>query len=277
MKSATRGWKENGIKTVWFATAVLGAAAVAGILGYLLFTSLPIFFETGIAGFIFNTDWNPSGATPSYGIAALIVNTLLTTGGAMLFAVPLGILTAVFLSCLAPPKLRAAVKPAVELLAGIPSIVYGFFGMIVLCTALRSLLDLSSGFCLAAASILLGIMALPTIVSVSEDALFAVPKEYREASLGLGATKWQTISRVMLPAAASGITAAVILGIGRAIGETMAVLMVSGNAALIPSPIWDITAPVRTLTATLGIELAEVASGSMHYYALFGIAVVLLL
>ncbi len=273
----TAGWKETGIKSVWLATALIAASAVVFILGYLVLTSLPIFFETGISGFLFNTVWNPTGVVPSYGIAALLIDTLLVTFGAMVFSVPLGIICAVFLAYLAPQKVRDIVKPAIELLAGIPSVVYGFFGMVVLCSLLQSVLDLPSGFCWLAASILLGIMALPTIVSVSEDALYVVPKDYKEASLGLGATKWQIISRVLIPAAASGISAAVILGMGRAIGETMAVMMVAGNAAVIPSPIWDVLSPVRTLTATLGIELAEVASGSMHYYALFGVATILLL
>ena len=272
----TSGWKEKGIRSVWLITALIAASSVVFILGYLILTSLPIFFETGISGFFFSTDWNPTGSDPSFGIAALLIDTLLVTFGAMLFAVPLGLMAAVFLAYLAPPKLRDIVKPAIELLAGIPSVVYGFFGMIVLCSFLQNVLDIPSGFSWLAASLLLGIMALPTIVSVSEDALFAVPKDYNEASLGLGATRWQTISRVLVPAAASGISAAVILGMGRAIGETMAVMMVAGNAAVIPSPIWDVLSPVRTLTATLGIELAEVASGSMHYYALFGVAAVLL-
>jgi phosphate transport system permease protein len=274
--NSTSGWKETGIKSVWLFTALISALSVVFILGYLIITSLPIFFETGIFGFLFNTDWNPTGSTPSYGIAALLVDTLLVTLGAMIFAVPLGLICAVFLAYLAPRKIRDMVKPAIELLAGIPSVVYGFFGMIVLCSLLQNVLDIPSGFSWLAASLLLGIMALPTIVSISEDALFAVPADYKEASLGLGATKWQTISRVLVPAAASGISAAVILGMGRAIGETMAVMMVAGNAAVIPSPLWDVLSPVRTLTATLGIELAEVASGTMHYYALFGVAAVLL-
>lgn len=269
--------KEKGIKSVWFLTALIASLSVIFILGYLFITSLPIFQETGVIDFLFNSDWNPTGSNPSYGIFALIVGTILVTIGAMIFAVPLGLITAVFLAYIAPKKLRDTVKPAIELLAGIPSVVYGFFGMLVLCSFLQTTLNIPSGFSWAAASILLGIMALPTIVSVSEDALFAVPKSYKEASLGLGATRWQTIYKVLLPAAASGITAAVILGLGRAIGETMAVMMVAGNSAVIPSPIWDILSPVRTLTATLGIELAEVSAGSMHYFALFGIAVVLLL
>ncbi len=268
--------KEQGIKGAWFLCALLASLTVIFILGYLLITALPIFFEEGVFGFIFGTEWNPTGSDPSYGIWALIVGTLLVTLGALLFSVPLGLLSAVFLAYVAPKKLRDVVKPAIELLAGIPSVVYGFFGMIVLCTFLQQVFDIPSGFSWMAASVLLGIMALPTIVSVSEDALSAVPNDFREASLGLGATRFQTIWRVLIPAAFSGISAAVVLGMGRAIGETMAVMMVAGNSAIIPSPLWDILSPIRTLTATLGIELAEVSTGSMHYYALFGIAVVLL-
>ena len=274
--SKIANWKENGIRGVWFTSALFASLAVIFILGYLLITALPAFLEVGIFEFLFGAEWSPTGSTPSYGISALIVGTLLVTAGAMLIAVPLGLLTAIFLAYVAPKKLRDAVKPAVELLAGIPSVVYGFFGMLVLCSFLQRTLDIPSGFSWAAASVLLGIMALPTIVSVSEDALSAVPKDFREASLGLGATRFQTISRVLLPAATSGISAAVVLGMGRAIGETMAVMMVAGNSAVIPSPLWDILSPIRTLTATLGIELAEVSAGSMHYHALFGIAVILL-
>ncbi|MDO9325546.1 MAG: phosphate ABC transporter permease PstA, partial [Methanoregula sp.] len=167
-------------------------------------------------------------------------------------------------------------KPAVELLAGIPSVVYGFFGLIVLTNFIRVSFDIPTGETWLAASVLLGIMALPTIISVSEDAISSVPHEYKEGSLAIGATRWQTISRVLVPAALSGIAAAIILGIGRVVGETMAVLMVAGNAAIIPEPIWNILSPLRTLTATLGIEMGEVSVGSEHYSALFGIAVVLL-
>ncbi|MCZ0861145.1 phosphate ABC transporter permease PstA [Methanocorpusculum sp. MG] len=272
-----RVMREKIIRSIWLLTALISAAAVVFILGYLIYTALPAFTEVGIFEFLFNTNWNPTGSLPSYGVAALIIDTLLVTLGALIFAIPLGLATAVYLSYLAPPKIRDAVKPIIELLAGIPSVVYGFFGMVVLCNFLRTTLDIPSGFSWLAASVILGIMALPTIVSVSEDALFAVPKDYKEASLGLGATYWHTISRVLLPAAASGISAAIVLGMGRAIGETMAVMMVAGNAAIIPEPIWNVLSPVRTLTATLGIEMAEVATGTMHYYALFGVAVILLI
>jgi phosphate transport system permease protein len=194
----------------------------------------------------------------------------------MVFAVPLSIGCAIYIAELAPLWAKNILKPATELLAGIPSVVYGFFGLIVLTDVIRTTFDIPTGETWLAGSILLGIMALPTIISISEDAISMVPREYKEGSLAIGATRWQTISRVIIPGALSGITAAVILGFGRAIGETMAVMMVTGNAGIIPDPIWNILSPVRTLTGTLGIEMGEVAVGSDHYAALFGVAVVLL-
>jgi len=195
----------------------------------------------------------------------------------MVFAVPLSIGCAIYISELATPRIKNILKPATELLAGIPSVVYGFFGMIVLSNFIRIAFNIPSGQTWLAGSILLGIMALPTIISISEDAISSVPNEFREGSLATGATRWQTISKVIVPAALSGIAAAIILGIGRAIGETMAVIMVTGNSAILPVPIWNVLSPVRTLTGTLGIEMGDVDIGSEHYHALFGVAVVLLL
>ncbi len=262
--------------SLWFICAAFAVVVVFFILVFLLYNGYPAFSTIGLPAFLFGDSWNPSGFPPLYGIFPLIVDTLLVMALAMLIAIPLGIASAIYISELAHKKVRAVVKPAVELLAGIPSVVFGFFGLVVLTELLRVSFDVPSGECWLAGSILLGIMALPTIISVSEDAISSVPKEFREGSLATGATKWQTISRVVVPAALSGITAAVILGIGRAIGETMAVLMVTGNAAVIPAPIWNVLSPVRTLTATLGIEMGEVSVGGLHYSALFGIAVVLL-
>jgi len=264
------------IGAVWFFTAVFAVFTVLFILVFLLRDGLPVFSEIRPADFLFGEVWNPGGAEPSYGILPLITGTLLVTIGAMVIATPLGIGSAIFISELAGPRLKAFVKPAFEMLAGIPSVVYGFFGLIVLTNQLRIRLDVPSGESWLAGSILLGIMALPTIISVSEDAISAVPREFREGSLALGATRWQTISQVLVPSALSGITAALILGMGRAIGETMAVMMVTGNAAVIPEPIYNVLSPVRTLTGTLGIEMGEVATGSTHYHALFGLAVALL-
>jgi phosphate transport system permease protein len=275
-KPAARDIKEGLMTSLWFTCAVFAVVVVFSILVFLLWNGYPAFSTIGLPTFLFGDTWNPSGFPPLYGIFPLIVDTLLVMFLAMLIAIPLGVASAIYISELAHKKVKAVVKPAVELLAGIPSVVFGFFGLVVLTEVLRVSFDAPSGECWLAGSILLGVMALPTIVSVSEDAISSVPKEFREGSLAAGATKWQTISRVVVPAALSGITAAVILGIGRAIGETMAVLMVTGNAAVIPSPIWNVLSPVRTLTATLGIEMGEVSVGSLHYSALFGIAVVLL-
>jgi len=269
-------WKETLIRWLWFLTASVAVLSVFFIIFFLLRDAIPLFQTVSILEFITGSTWNPTGATPSYGVFPLIVDTLLVTIGAMAIAVPFGLASAVYLSELASSKVKAVAKPAIELLAGIPSVVYGFFGLIVLTDWLRVTFDVPSGESWLAGSILLGVMALPTTISVSEDALTMVPQMFKEGSLALGATRWQTISRVLVPSALSGITAAVILGMGRAIGETMAVIMVCGNAAIIPEPITNILSPVRTLTGTLGIEMGEVAVGSLHYNALFAVAVVLL-
>ena len=269
--------KETFVRSVFFVTAFFAVIVVAFILLFLFRDGYSIFETVGVLNFLFGTIWAPAASVPSYGIAALIIGTILVTLGAMVFAVPLSIGCAIYISELASPRVKNILKPATELLAGIPSVVYGFFGMIVLSNFIRVTFDIPSGQTWLAGSILLGIMALPTIISVSEDAISSVPREYREGSLAAGATRWQTISRVIVPAALSGIAAAIILGIGRAIGETMAVIMVTGNAAIIPCPIWNVLSPIRTLTGTLGIEMGDVEVGSEHYHALFGVAVVLLL
>jgi phosphate transport system permease protein len=268
--------KEQAIKTLFFFTAFFAVIVVLFILLFLLRDGYTIFERIGVLTFLSGATWAPTAVEPLYGIFPLIVGTLLVTIGAMVFAVPLSIGCAIYISELASPRVKQVLKPAVELLAGIPSVVYGFFGLIVLTNFIRVTFDLPTGETWLAASVLLGIMALPTIISVSEDAISSVPHEYKEGSLAIGATRWQTISQVLVPAALSGIAAAIILGVGRAIGETMAVLMVAGNAAIIPEPIWNILSPLRTLTATLGIEMGEVSVGSDHYSALFGVAVVLL-
>jgi len=268
--------KEKTIRSVFFCTAIFAVVVIAFILLFLFLDGFPIFTEVGLIDFIFGQTWAPTAVEPLYGIFPLIVGTVLVTIGSMIFAVPLSLGCAIYISELASPRIKSILKPATELLAGIPSVVYGFFGLIVLTNFIRVTFDLPTGETWLAASVLLGIMALPTIISVSEDAISSVPREFKEGSLAIGATRWQTISRVIVPAALSGIAAAIILGIGRAVGETMAVLMVAGNAAIIPDPIWNILSPVRTLTATLGIEMGEVAVGSDHYHALFGLAIVLL-
>ena len=269
--------KEQAVKSVFFCTALFAVVVISFILLFLLRDGYSIFETVGIPAFLFGMSWTPTAMEPAYGIFPLIVGTIFVTFGAMVFAVPLSLGCAIYISEIASPRVKSILKPATELLAGIPSVVYGFFGLIVLTTLIREVFNLPTGETWLAGSILLGIMALPTIISVSEDAISSVPHEFREGSLAVGATKWETISRVIVPAALSGIAAAIILGIGRAIGETMAVLMVTGNAAILPDPIWNVLSPIRTLTGTLGIEMGEVSIGSDHYHALFGVAVVLLI
>ena len=272
----TRNLREGAIRIVWFLTALSALVAIIFILLFLIRDSLPIFSEVGIVPFLTGTTWYPTGVPPQYGVAVLVAGTVLVTLGAMAFAIPLSIGCAIYIAELASPRAKSILKPAIELLAGIPSVVYGFFGLVVLTDLIRVVFSVPTGETWLAGSILLGIMALPTIISISEDAISMVPREYKEGSLAIGATRWQTIAQVLVPGALSGITAAVILGFGRAIGETMAVMMVTGNAAIVPYPVWNVLSPVRTLTGTLGIEMGEVAVGSYHYAALFMVAVVLL-
>jgi phosphate transport system permease protein len=264
------------VRILWFLCAISSIVAIFCILGFLLWDAIPAFLEIGLVPFLTGERWDPASVIPKYGTVPLVVGTLLVTIGAMTVAVPFGLASAIYIAELASPRMRKILKPAVELLAGIPSVVYGFFGLVVLVRLIQDFGSVSSGESVLAGSVLLGIMALPTIISVSEDALSSVPRYLKEGSFALGSTHWQTIARVLVPAAIPGITAAIILGTGRAVGETMAVLMVTGNAAIIPDPIWDIFSPVRTLTGTLGIEMGEVAIGSTHYHALFGVAVLLL-
>ena len=212
-----------------------------------------------------------------FGILPLLTGSLIVTMGAALIAVPFGIGTAVYISEIAPRWMREILKPLVELLGGLPSVVLGFLGILVLAPFIRRFLDLPTGLTALTGSLLLGATAVPTVVSVAEDALDAVPRAYREGAWALGATRWQTIWRVTLPAAASGVLTAIMLGIGRAIGETMTVMMVTGNAARLPvglSP-GSFFSPVRTMTATIAAEMGEVANGSVHYHVLFFIGLVL--
>jgi phosphate transport system permease protein len=223
--------------------------------------------------FIFGRQWYPTvEPIPSFGIWPMIMGSFLVTFGALLIAIPLGLATALFLAEVADIRLRNILKPVVELLAGIPSVVYGFFGLIVVVPMIQGLFNLDVGETVLAGSIILGIMALPTIVTIAEDALRTTPGALKEASLALGATRWQTLRRVTIPYARSGITAAVILGIGRAISETMAVLMVTGNASNVPH---SFLVPARTLPATIAAELGEAPYGGLHFKALFALGIVL--
>ena len=246
---------------------------LAGIFVLLLATSIPAFREVSLKEFLFSPVWNPTAyGTPTYGILSMLVSTAMVTVGALIIAVPLGIGTAAYLSDIASPKVREISKPVVEILAGIPSVVIGFLGIVLVGPMIAKLFGLSNGLNALNGSVLLAVMALPTIVSISEDALNSVPQSYQQASLALGATKWQTIVMVKIPAALSGILASCMLGMGRAIGETMTVLMATGCAAAMPLGFLD---SVRTMTATIAIELGEVPYNTTHYYALFAVGLVL--
>ena len=224
-------------------------------------------FMTGI-------EWKPGSSPEIFGILPLVVGTLIVTAGSIIMAVPVGIFGAIYIAELAGPKTAEILKPSIELLAGIPSVVLGFFGMIFFVPKIQLIFDLTTGQTALTGSIILAIMALPTIISVSEDAISSVPGTLRQGALALGSNHWQTIYKVIVPAAFSGISAAVILGIGRAVGETMAVMMVTGNMAIIPGS--DIfMSSVRTITATIALEMGEAAQGTTHYYALFAVGAVL--
>jgi phosphate transport system permease protein len=245
---------------------------VALIFLFLLREGAPAFWETSL-GNLFGRRWYPN--EDLFGTLPLILGSLLVTAGAVVMALPLGLATAVFIRELAPNWLREILKPLIEVLAGIPSVVLGFLGMVAIAPLVRETLNVPTGLTAFTGSLMLAYMALPTMISVAEDAIDAVPKDYRDGALALGATHWQTIWRVVLPAARSGVIIAVMLGIGRAIGETMAVMMVTGNAARIPSEWYALFLPVRTMTATIAAEMGEVAQGSTHYHVLFAVGILL--
>jgi len=272
-----RWWdfKEKSIHLVLFLAAIFATITVIFIIAFLFTEGGPAFRDVGVGTLVLGPEWVPTGYPPRFGGLPLVTGTLLVTMGAVAVCGPLGVACALFLSNVAAPRARRILKPAVELLAAIPSVVYGFFGLSIMARWIKVLFDIPTGETWLNGSILLGIMALPTVVSVSEEALTAVPREYREASLAVGANRWQTVRRVVLPSALSGITAAIVLGLGRAMGETMAVMMATGNAAIIPKPIWNVFSPIRTITGTLGTEMGEVPLGSVHYHSLFALAVIL--
>ncbi|MEN6559818.1 MAG: phosphate ABC transporter permease subunit PstC [Acidobacteriota bacterium] len=268
-----RDIQESAIRAFFFACGILAVLVLVGIFLTLLGTAVPAFREIKIAEFFGHTRWDPTSPEKAeYGLLSMIVSTLMVTAGAMLLAVPVGIGVAAYLSDVAHWRVREVLKPVVEILAGIPSVVVGFLGIVLFGPALAKLFHTANGLNALNGSVLLAIMSLPTIISISEDALNAVPKAYNEASLALGASRWQTLVRVKLPAALSGIIAACMLGMGRAIGETMTVLMATGNARSFPHGLLD---PVRTMTANIAIELGEVPYFTTHYYALFAIGLVL--
>ncbi len=247
---------------------------VALIFVFLMRETLPTFGEIE-TGDLFSRRWYP--IEDYFGILPLLSGSLVITLGAALIAIPFGLMTAVYIAEIAPRWLRELLKPLVEVLGGIPSVVLGFLGILVLAPLVRRILHVPTGLTAFTGAVLLAGMAIPTIVSVAEDALDAVPKAYRDAALALGATRWQTIWRVTLPAARSGVLTAIMLGIGRAIGETMTVMMVTGNAPQIPAGLNALFMPLRTMTATIAAEMGEVANGSVHYHVLFTIGLTLFL
>ncbi|MBN1635091.1 MAG: phosphate ABC transporter permease subunit PstC [Deltaproteobacteria bacterium] len=267
-------FRENLYKWIFTVLAFASLVFLVGIILTLLKEALPLFAEIKFFDFLLGSQWYPTYEPPDFGILPLILASVLVTFGAMVVAVPIGVGSALYIHELASQTQRAFLKPIIEILAGIPSIVFGFFGMLIVAPFLQKLLGIPTGLNAFTASLVLGIMATPTICSISEDALSFVPRSFREASLALGANRWQTLVRVVVPAAGSGISTAIILGIGRAVGETMTVLMVAGGAAVIPKSIFD---PVRPMTSTIAAEMGEAVMGSPHYSALFAIALILFL
>jgi phosphate transport system permease protein len=256
---------------------VLGFSTVGFVLlifVFLLREGLPVFFKVP-PGALFSARWYPTFGL--FGTLPLLLGSMLVTVVAILIALPLGVATAVFVREVTPRWAREVLKPLIEVLAGIPSVVLGFIGMTVVAPLVREYLGAPTGLTAFSGALILAYMSLPTIISVAEDALDAVPRSYRDAGLAMGATRWQTTWRVVVPAARSGIVIAGMLGMGRAIGETMAVMMVTGNAARLPLDLTALFRPVRTMTATIAAEMGEVARGSVHYHALFGIGILLFL
>jgi len=265
--------KEKLIHGLFFFNGFLVVVVLIGIFALLVFTSFPAFREISFKQFLFSSVWNPTSyVEPSYGIGAMLVSTLMVTLGALAIAIPLGIGTAAYLTDVASYRVREISKPIIEILAGIPSVVIGFLGIVLVGPAIAKVFNIPNGLNALNGSILLAVMALPTIISLSEDALNSVPRSFTEASLALGATRWQTAVRVKIPAAMSGIFASCMLGMGRAIGETMTVLMATGCAPAMPRSFLD---SVRTMTSTIAIELGEVPYYTTHYYALFAVGLAL--
>ncbi|MEW6368705.1 MAG: phosphate ABC transporter permease subunit PstC [Acidobacteriota bacterium] len=252
-----------------------GMAAVVFVIlifVFLLREGVSLFWQVPLSEFLAGTHWYPISEPPRFGILPLILGSLIVTAGAACLAVPVGVMSALYIAEVAPSGTRDVMKAGIEMLAAIPSVVIGFIGMVTLVPFVKTLFGLPTGLTALSGAIMLGFMAMPTIVSIAEDAIAAVPVEYKHGALALGATRWQTLYRVVLPAAAPGILAAIMLGIGRVIGETMAVMMITGNSAVIPR---SLLTPVRTMTATIAAEMGETVKGSPHYQALFAIGIVL--
>ncbi len=267
-----RQFKERWMRRTFLMVATASVAVLLMITLFLFAEGIPIFSKTSVKAFIFGNYWYPTSDPPDFGIFPLIVGSLSVTFLSAAISIPLGVMTAVYLAEIAKPKFRELIKPLVELLAALPSVVIGFFGMVVVAPFLQDTFGIATGLNLFNASIMLAFMSIPTICSISEDAIYSVPNNLKEASLALGATHLETLLRVVLPASISGISTAVILGMSRAIGETMVVLMVAGGAAMVPASIFS---PVRPLPASIAAEMAEAPFRGEHYHALFATGIVL--
>jgi phosphate transport system permease protein len=270
----SRQRKEKIIRYIFLAVALASITTLAFIVGFLFSEGVPIFEKVSVKDFVFGRFWYPTADPPDFGIFPLIAASVSVTIVSAMIAVPLGVLSALYLAETASAGLRQWVKPVIELLAALPSVVIGFFGMVIVAPFLQDWLDIPTGLNLFNASLMLAFMSIPTICSISEDAIYGVPMELREASLALGATRWETIARVVIPASLSGVCTAVILGMSRAIGETMVVLMVAGGAAMVPESIFD---PVRPMPASIAAEMAEAPFRGSHYHALFATGIILFL
>lgn len=266
MKRTSRQLKEFGIRGFFFMMAFVSITILCLILIFLAREGLPIFEKVSVTDFLFGKYWYPTYDPPDFGIFPLIVASLAVTVCSAALAIPLGIMTAIYIAEIATPRLKEIAKPLVELLASLPSVVIGFFGMVVVAPFLQNTFNIPTGLNLFNASVMLAFMSVPTICTISEDAITSVPTELKEASLALGATRWETILRVIIPASLSGLSTAVILGMSRAIGETMVVLMVAGGAAMMPSSLFS---PVRPMPASIAAEMAEAPFRGDHYFALF--------
>lgn len=259
--------KELIVENILKLSALISIIAIFLITLFIFVKGFPLILDIGISNFLFEMEWNPTKGV--FGIGTMFIGSLLVTLSSLVWAVPLGVITAIFMAEIAPPKVGKLLGNLVELLAGIPSVVYGFFGLIVIVPLIRNYIG-GNGLSVLAGAIILGIMVLPTIINISRDSILAVPKEYKEGSLALGATHYQSIRRVILPAARSGIITAIVLGMGRAIGETMAVVMVTGNSTIVPD---SILSPVRTMTSNIVLEMGYAAGD--HQAALFATGCVL--
>ena len=270
LKNKTKQDRVSGIfEKIFLFCAVISIISVIVISLYMIISGFPAVKEIGLFNFLFGTVWNPTGANPSYGILPMILSSIFATFGAIVIGVPIGVLTAVFLSEIANKKVANFIRPFIEILSGIPSVIYGFVGLILLVPFIAKIFNLSYGANLFTGMLVLSIMILPTIVTISENSIRSLPSEYKEASLGLGATKMQTIFKILIPAARSGITTSIVLGIGRAIGETMAVIMVTGNSVNMPG----IFQSVRLMTSGIVSEMSYAVG--LHKDALFAIGLVL--